>query len=151
MCALSQAHTYSLCSCLIMSLLSHHCLMGFNSWCLEQMLAPVRASWCAWGHKDCLSYLSAKHLPSSYLPRCFPGFAYSFWFIMAMHAAFYLLNDLIELLWKDIRNVYFSVRFCFTYFHWLKQPNFDRSANETSSLRAGGFVPYSLTSSSFGI
>ncbi len=61
-CALSQAHTYSLCSCLIMSLLSHHGLMGFNSWCLEQMLAPVRASLCAWGHKDCLSYLSAKHL-----------------------------------------------------------------------------------------
>ncbi len=26
---------------------------------------------------------------------------------MAMHAAFYLLNDLIELLWKDIRNVFF--------------------------------------------
>lgn len=42
-------------TCLIMSLLSHHCLMGFNSWCLEQMRAPVRASWCAWGHKDSAS------------------------------------------------------------------------------------------------
>ncbi len=62
---------------------------------------------------------------------------------MAMRAAFYLLNDLIELLWKDIRNVYFSVRFRFTYFHWLKQTKFDRSANETSSHGAGGFVPYS--------
>lgn len=51
-CVCVHAHKHT---CLIMSLLSHHCLMGFNSWCLEQMRAPVRASWCAWGHKDSAS------------------------------------------------------------------------------------------------
>lgn len=59
-CACSQAHTYSLCSCLIMPLLSLHCLMGFNSWCLEQMRAFVRASWCAFRAIKTLPLLSIR-------------------------------------------------------------------------------------------
>lgn len=96
------------------------------------MLAPVRASWCTWGHKDS-ALLSVR---KAIVPRCFPGFAYSFWFIMAIHAGFFILNDLLFVC-EETSTMFIFLFVSASLISTDSRSQNLRSANETSSLGAG--------------